>query len=282
LAIKVNAKRIKIAVEDDEGKYRSLTKIVPYPDGGFAVLAPYHAAKEGYLFKIAIPEELRGRFDTPHPAEIHRYSAADRVKLSFHPDGFVQFSSENPSTIRSGRDERGEPKGLGILRPPLSEPIVSGPTFGLVAWGLSDFAECLYSERNVVRFSQADLYYGRGSTPMSEPKGIGIDGIVFPSIFWEAVRGEPPNQRLKMAFRELVSGFATVDVRVVSLENSNVFIGLFLSRFDIEFRSASGFELCSPGDKAHFRMFAIYPKPEDVLIRQTLDFASPESKNEAT
>ena|ERR1700693_3838109 len=100
----MNAKPFKVAVEDDEGRYRSLTKIVPYTEGGFAVLAPYHAAKEGFLCKIAVPEELRGRFSLPAPAEIHRYSAADRVKLSFHLDGFIQFSGENPSTIRSGRE----------------------------------------------------------------------------------------------------------------------------------------------------------------------------------
>lgn len=185
----MNGKPVKIAIEDDEGIYRTVSKIVPYRDGGFAVVAPYHAAKEGFLFKMANPEELGGRFSVPAPAEVYRYTAAHRIKLSFHPDGFIQFSGENPGTMRSARGPLGEPKGLGILRPPLSKPIVSGPTFGILAWGLSDFARCPVSERGVVRFSQADLYYGRGARPASDPKGILVEGIIFSSLFWETVRG---------------------------------------------------------------------------------------------
>lgn len=275
----VKAKPIRIAIEDDNGNYRSLTKIIPYPDGGFAVLTPYHTAKEGFLFKLQIAEELRGKIRVPSPAEGHRYSARDRVKLSFHPDGFVQFSGENPRRIMSGRDESGRPKGLGIVRAPLSQPIVTGPTFGILAWGLSDFEKCRDSERNVLRFSRADLYYGRGSTTMTEPNGICIDAVVFPSAFWAEVRGEPPDLRLRVALSELVSGLATVDVRIVPLENPDVFLGIFASHLAVRFPPPSGFQLCSPGDQDHYRMYAIYPNFGDFVTTRNLDFAPTDARS---
>jgi hypothetical protein len=48
--------------------------------------------------------------------ELVSFTVEDRAKLSYHTDGFVQFSSENPGRIISGRDpSTGEPKGPGGL-----------------------------------------------------------------------------------------------------------------------------------------------------------------------
>src|SRR2546423_12523824 len=50
-----------------------------------------------------------------------------RLKISHHPDGFLQFSGQG---IRSGRDENGNPKGLGTHSFPLNLPTL-GPSFGI-------------------------------------------------------------------------------------------------------------------------------------------------------
>jgi len=68
-----------IAIED-QGTLRKITKIVPYKQGGFAVLAPYHNARQGFLAKHPV--------DYSQPTfkirleDMVAYSAEDRVKLS--------------------------------------------------------------------------------------------------------------------------------------------------------------------------------------------------------
>src|SRR4051794_2401310 len=60
------------------------------------------------------------------------------VKLSYHADGFVQFSGENRQRIRSGI-ENGVPKGLGLITNPLVRPVQSGPSVGCMVCGYDDF-----------------------------------------------------------------------------------------------------------------------------------------------
>jgi hypothetical protein len=50
------------------------------------------------------------------------------LKLSHHPDGFVQFSGEG---IISGKDENGRIRGIGLYSWPLVQPTL-GPSFSLV------------------------------------------------------------------------------------------------------------------------------------------------------
>ena len=92
------------------------------------------------------------------------YTAEDRVKLSHHWDGFVQFSGESPGKIISGRNAlTGAPKGLGLMSAPIRRPIVTGPTSGLLVWGLDDYAEHRPTARDIV-FNQDEIYY-RNCTP---------------------------------------------------------------------------------------------------------------------
>jgi hypothetical protein len=122
-----------VAVRDALGVNRKIAKIIHHSEGGFAVMVPYHKARSGTLLKIPLDYDLKGASWVPF-GECVGYSANDRVKLSFHPDGFVQFSGENPSKILSGRDpDTGQPRGLGLMSNPLSHPVRSGPTFGISA-----------------------------------------------------------------------------------------------------------------------------------------------------
>ena len=87
------------------------------------------------------------------------FTTENRAKLSYHADGFAQFSSENPGTIISGRDPNtGEPKGLGIMARPFSNPGTSGPSVGISVWGLEDFEEADQEEKLIV-FEPSDFYY---------------------------------------------------------------------------------------------------------------------------
>src|SRR5436190_17943309 len=116
-----------------DGVIRKITKTVPYSDGGFALLVPYHSARVGYLTKMPVDYSKRGEILVER-AEIVEYTADDRVKLSYHPDGFVQFSGERAGKIISGRDpDTGEPRGIGVLTNPMREPMASGPNCGMQA-----------------------------------------------------------------------------------------------------------------------------------------------------
>jgi hypothetical protein len=146
---------------NDEGKRIKVSKIVFYGnDSGFSILSPYHNLSKGSLFKWErnILDNKKGELKSSWENAI-RYDANDRVKLSIHSDGFVQFSGENPGKILSGKEPTGEIKGLGIQTSPLNNPI-NGPTFGLQAWGLNEFK--LANKRILkqdVEFYEHDYYY---------------------------------------------------------------------------------------------------------------------------
>src|SRR5438876_650953 len=174
--MKTTPRPLTIAVQDGNGIARKITKVVPHSDGGFSVVVPYHKAQSGWLFKLQVDYEILGESTFPISKE---YSADDRVKLTYHPSGFVQFSGEKPGKIVSGLDpSTGKPKGLGILSNPLSSPIQTGPTFGIVAWGLSDFESLAKDSDDVLTFRAEETYF-RGCSPGTE-NGIHIEGFVFP------------------------------------------------------------------------------------------------------
>lgn len=94
------------------------------------------------------------------------FTADDRVKLSYHVDGFAQFSSENPGKIISGRNPKtGEPRGLGLFTHPLSVPIVSGPSLGVTVRGLEEFEKAEENEDLIIL--EPDDFYYRQSTPIA-------------------------------------------------------------------------------------------------------------------
>jgi hypothetical protein len=93
---------------------RKITKVLSLNGKGFSVLAPYHKAKSGFLWKMPLPINVDepGRHAVSAKAGV-AFTAKDRVKLSYHADGFAQFSSETVGRIISGIDpETGEPKGF--------------------------------------------------------------------------------------------------------------------------------------------------------------------------
>jgi hypothetical protein len=274
----VNVGSVRIAIEDEDGKYRILTKITPTGDGGFAVMLPPHRAKEVFLLKLNEGERhnvAEVAKDVLRVEQKERYSADDRIKLSFQEDGFFHFVSENPNKTLSARNAAGDISGLGIVRGRLSSNM-GATIFSILAWGLSEFEECTDSNESnsgLLRFFRSDLY-NRGHAPTADPNGIAIDGVLFHSGFWEAVQGKPPQLHLQVAFRKLQLGFATIDVRAVPLESADFFLGIFANNIPIRPPSPSGFSLFSQEGTDKSTLLGAYPDPGDVLIKRRLSTIS--------
>ncbi len=233
---------------------------------------PYHKEQRGYLAKHPVDYGQRDQ-ETFRPDTVE-YSADDRVKLSIHPDGFVQFSGERQGKIRSGRNEAGEPNGLGLTTQPLTDPITTGPTFALEVWGLSDFLELESRDRrNAVIFSEESLYY-RKTTPEDLAGVYVVEGFVFPLIYWQAVRKRAEGYVLTLAHREFGLPGALFEFQVIPLPGQPVFLGVIASRLGGQFSHApSGFTLHGPSEfRRADALLAIYPSPWSRPPEDHLDY----------
>lgn len=260
---------VKCNILLNEGLLRvKVSKIIFYRNHtGFSLLAPYHSEKNGYLFKMRrnlnkdSNEEFKISWDDTIP-----FSAKDRVKLSIHPDGFVQFSGENPGKIISGRDKvSGEIKGLGILTSPLSYPI-NGPTFALQVWGLKDYKKDSSKTPVNAEFYEHDYEY-RLATKENWNSYI-IEGFVFPLFFlnfsYINIRGERVLSYTNPSYRHEKNKTFVYRILPYFDSQSNYFVALLVSRTVIDSKKfgESGFILNSPSviknDIATF-MTASYP-----------------------
>lgn len=263
--------------EEGDALTRKITKIQPYRRGGFAILMPYHAERRGYLAKY--PVDYSSREGGFFRADTIEYSAQDRVKLSIHPDGFVQFSGEREGKILSGRDPAtGVPKGLGLVSQALSDPIRTGPTFGVTVWGLNDFDPLKPSDRaDTIVFSEEDFYH-RDCTPDSWSSYV-IEGFVFPRAFWSAVRKPAGTYRLSLAQPQFEVPGAVLEFHVIPLPQQPVFLGLLASRLGEGTPYApSGFILSGPSEfRRADALSAIYPSPWQAPPDDDLDYGDGET-----
>ena len=256
-----------IALKRDEDQLpRKITKIIGLNGSGFSVLAPYHKARNGFLFKLPVDPT---KALTPGPwivpaNEIVAFTAEDRVKLSYHTDGFVQFSSENPGKIISGRDPAtGEPKGLGIMTPhPLDRPIWTGPSATVTAWGLEDF-DPVEDTRNLVVFEPDEIYHRLAVSQPSNTWEISV--YPFPVSVVPPVRyskGVPFVDATVGATNGAIA--SVVRMKVIHLPEEKVFLGIYVNAFAGFFPSASGWVLGGAGnwgkDRPGHVLKGVYPR----------------------
>jgi hypothetical protein len=254
-----------IAIRPNAGETpRKITKIIGLNGRGFSVLAPYHKARSGYLGKMPAGPHVQGesqkRWD-----DCISFTAEDRVKLSYHADGFAQFSSETAGKIISGRDPTtGQPKGLGLMTRPFEKPIWSGGSVGIMVWGIHDFVEAKESDSDLVTFEPKDFYY-RGCTP-GDANAWYLQIYVFPTEVTPPVRYENEQQILTAAIEGINGPLASVvRFKTLHLTAESVFLGLYVSRCVVGFPAASGWTINGPGDytaeKPGHALMAIYPRP---------------------
>ncbi len=240
---------------------RKLTKVIGYGNQGFAVLMPYHRAKSGWVGKIPVDYNKIGRFEVPRD-NLVGFTAEHRVKLSYHPDGFVQFSGEVQGKVISGRDPKtGEPKGIGLMTQPLNDPVRTGPSFAVVAWGLDEFEE-LSKQDDAIVFEPEDMYF-RGCTP-GRSNGYLLEVFVFPKRYWAATRQCGTEYHLKMSFYGFEASDAVIEMKVIELPDQDILLAGFISHYAPSFMSASGWVLGGPGNrdssgKGHV-LNAFYPR----------------------
>jgi hypothetical protein len=264
--------RILLRPSKDEG-LRKITKVAPYAEGGFAAMLPYHSARRGLLAKMSVDYNEPGGHIVKRE-DMTEYGATDRVKLSYHADGFVQFSGEQQGKIVSGRDEAtGEPKGLGIMSSPIDTPISTGPTFSIVAWGLKDFTEAGAVAPGDLVFEEEDFYF-RGCTPETAT-GFLIECFVFPQRLWAGVRRQRNRFVLSLLHRSFEGGGIVRDWCAVPLPGQKVFLAFSVSRIASAHPAESGFVLSGPGfrrpDGTGETINAWYPPPYDDRPRTSLD-----------
>src|SRR4051794_10977746 len=115
-----------IVVDAFGGRYK-IAKVWFGSDGSYYVSCPYHGHATAHLFRCAVnyarQEQLIAFSEMADSAGLDDERRG--LKLSHHPDGFIQFSGEG---VLSGREPDGSPKGVGVVSWPLDNP-ATGPSF---------------------------------------------------------------------------------------------------------------------------------------------------------
>jgi hypothetical protein len=243
---------------------RKITKIVSLKDGGFSVLTPYHRANKGFLAKVPMPKGGGPHFRQWD--DCITFTAESRVKLSYHADGFAQFSGEDNSKIISGIDPAtGTPKGLGLHSHPLSTPTTSGGVAAVTVWGLEDYPVVSKIGSGTVIFEPNECYYRR-CTP-SEATGWILSIHAFPNNR----NPLPVRFRDNVPYMQVVSEanlpdprMYVVEYRLIDLQSPFV-LGLTLNRIVTNVDAKSGWFLSGPSElgdvnSLRYGLLATYPR----------------------
>lgn len=264
--------------EPTSGAVKKITKIVPYGDGGFAVMSPYLPRMVGWAVKYR--RDYRQTLTQTQWSESFKYRATDRVKLSLHPDGFTQFSGQNPGRIVSGRDPAsGAPKGVGLMANPFRMPVYSGPTFGVQAWGLHDYPDwAAQKNTNLVLFEPHEIYFNE-----SDAHGYVVEGFLFIAPWFlphtRFNRHEASARRATLPiWRYHIRGSRMWEFTLLpGIGAPFVLVTIRVSKFPFEFESRSGFVLHGPAERGtgpiRWIVSAFYPAPNiDLAADSSMDY----------
>lgn len=169
-----------VVYSSDEGSY-DLCRIILGDDGSYYVAAPYHPLDKALLAKWTV-NYAQGpmSFTTRKAIEVGVLDDGERrLKLSHHPDGFLQFSGEG---VRSGREPDGTIRGLGLQSWPLDRPTF-GPSFALAFSDPHKTGRRSKGGPRSVVFAEDDINHMRASGVT----GLRIVGYYFPVPWREYV-----------------------------------------------------------------------------------------------
>jgi hypothetical protein len=260
---------VRVCLRDTSGVLRKITKIVPYKlDRGFAAMVPYHAAKQGFLLKHSVRYH---HSIGPVPLQTAiPFVASDRVKLSIHLDGFVQFSGEDATRIVSGRDaETGEPKGIGLVFDHAIDGIRSGPLFSITLWGVDQFAEQKKPNASCLEFCSEDVYTDRPLLCAGDQIAYAFEFFIFPKSMLQYERRSGPRGdyvRLQLPRSDTLIIYRH-DLRIIDLPGQNNFLGCLASQIAVTEESPSGYQMSGPsfapyGSDDFLTIRAFYPAPD--------------------
>lgn len=162
------------------GERYKLCKIIYGPDGSYYITSPYHPSKEAVLGVHTVNYALSEMILSAEEAVDIAYADDDekRLKLSHHPDGFLQFSGQG---IVSGKDAAGNIRGIGVMSWPLNEPI-PGPAFSLAISGIEQFQRASKIKDTPLLFTDQEI------SSMPSPTLFALEGYYLPALWRRFVR----------------------------------------------------------------------------------------------
>jgi hypothetical protein len=255
------------------GRNHKICKIWFGSDGSYYVTVPYHSANKAVI-TCATLNYAAGPIQEVAVSDMLEVASLDdegRLKLSHHPDGFCQFSGHG---ILSGLDENGRPRGVGVFARALTH-VANGPTFGLVFYGLQEFATCEVVGGDDVAFDADSLI------PLPGCDGFRIEGYYLRPEFRRFVETDNWGVRWISLIHPTT---AVLRLRVVVAPKTCEFPGLIgLHMFPSPCSDGeSGFSITGPGgnlrDNARGEnvgdmITAIYPRPDQIPTRRDLTYS---------
>jgi hypothetical protein len=253
----------RLCIENEDGIVRKVAMVTTNASGIY-VSVPYHKARHGFFFLTKVQNRLGVQTVIPK----YKFAASSRAKLSLHPPNskhpdyfLVHFSGHG---IVSGFDENGRPKGCALKGPPMPE-ITTGPTFGLIAWGLQDFDLVRERDKNVRVMTQERMY----PTTNDKFNAYNLEFFLLPNSIRKAKKKLSTFYK-KYIFEGVDRGF---DMVVLELPEHQSFLGVVCIRRKV-IQAESGYNLSSPR-LLDWMISGTYPaqfRDEDVI---SLDYVAP-------
>lgn len=276
----MNYGKYTIVFRKDGVSYK-LCKIWFGRDGSYYVTSPYHPDRRAFLMKIRVNYSLQktkiALEDAIDTAGIEDDNSC--LKLSHHPDGFVQFSGRG---ILSGRDPDGNIRGFGVLSWPLDNP-VRGPAFALLIRGVERLETTQEGVANNIVFSDQEL------TTVPNANTVYLEGHYFPSFWRRFVRIKSDGTR---TISVLHPAKAILPLKVLFASEKcecDGFIGLelYTDRADPEYESSPSFALTGSignvgknlqGQTTADSIQCMYPRG-DLQVQRILDYTISEIRS---
>ena len=205
------------------------------------------------------------------------FQSNNRVKLSIHFNGFIQFSGRNSAQITSGFDQVAQTaKGLGVKG---NGPfyITTGPVVGASIWGLADY-ELLGEKQRYELFTHDDFYFRTlphaTSADEIRPDSFCLEILMFDrNDFWHLVRERDGRSTMTTQLPFDTPIIFSHELRIIDLPTQDYFLGVMVSMCrhppDVSMQSASGYSLSGPSLEVgkpveNWAISATFPRPDFI------------------
>jgi hypothetical protein len=274
-----------------EDKCHKVFKVGFGGDGSYFVCAPYHPLNTAILGKIQVnyargkPFTLSEAFD--QALELATLDDSDqRLKLSHHPDGFLQFAGTG---VVSGRTSAGVPKGIGVRSWSLDKPTF-GPSFGVTMHRPELMSPEGDPESGDIVFNSEDLEIMRFPVPGRDFQDLRFSGHYFPPRFRSFLRPGPDGYTMNIVNPE---SHVVLELKAVLASKECEFPGIIGLAAEPHELDVAGYILSSStgslrrnrmGELVGLQLACLYPRPEDFPSGElpSLNYALPAPSYEDT